>query len=88
MLAVQCPSVPTRTGLTLVPVSRVVRMTDDGAGTITLLVACWSGHLHEVVTGWATTARAAALRAAPSGALPTLPAEPVSVGSARHAVAC
>ena len=55
MLAVQCPSVPTRTGLTLVPERRIVRLTDDGAGTITLVVACWAGHLHEVVTGRATT---------------------------------
>jgi hypothetical protein len=60
MLAVQCPSVPTRTGLTLVPESRIVRMTDDGAGTITLVVACYSGHLHTVVTGRATTDAAAA----------------------------
>ena len=55
MLAVHCPSVPTRTGLTLVPERRIVRLTDDGAGTITLVVACWAGHLHEVVTGRATT---------------------------------
>ena len=30
-------------------------MLDDGAGTITLTVACYSGHLHEVVTGRAVT---------------------------------
>lgn len=55
MLAIRCPAVQTSTGLTLVPESRVVRMTDDGAGTITLVVACYSGHLHEVVTGRAVT---------------------------------
>ena len=55
MLAITCPSVPTQTRLTLVPESHIVRMTDDGAGTITMVVACWSGHLHEVVTGRAVT---------------------------------
>jgi hypothetical protein len=55
MLAVHCPSVRTGSGRTLVPESHVVRMTDDGAGTITVLVACWSGHLHEIVTGRATS---------------------------------
>jgi hypothetical protein len=55
MLAVHCPDVRTRTGLTLVPESRVVSMTDDGAGTITLVIACYRGHLHEVVTGRAVT---------------------------------
>ena len=55
MIAVRCPAVQTRTGLTLVPESRVVRMTDDGAGTITMVVACYSGHLHEIVTGRAVT---------------------------------
>ena len=64
MLAVHCPTVRTRTGLTLVPESRVVRMTDDGAGTITMVVACYSGHLHEIVTGRAV-ADAAAQRPAP-----------------------
>jgi hypothetical protein len=59
MIAVHCPSVPTRTGLTLVPESRVVRLTDDGAGTITMVIACYAGHLHEVVTGRATTDAAA-----------------------------
>jgi hypothetical protein len=55
MLAIHCPAVPTDTGLTLVPESRVVRMTDDGAGTITMVVVCYSGHLHEIVTGRAVT---------------------------------
>ena len=55
MLAVHCPSVPTRTGLTLVPESRIARLTDDGAGTIVMVVACYAGHLHEVVTGRAVT---------------------------------
>ncbi|MFP5218168.1 MAG: hypothetical protein ACLGIG_00310 [Actinomycetes bacterium] len=55
MIAVHCPDVQTRTGLTLVPESRVVRMTDDGAGTITMVVACYSGHLHSIVTGRAVT---------------------------------
>lgn len=59
MLAVHCPEVRTRTGLTLVPESRVVRVTDDGAGTITLVVACYSGHLHDIVTGRAVTEAAA-----------------------------
>ncbi|HWH28021.1 MAG TPA: hypothetical protein VNU26_03490 [Mycobacteriales bacterium] len=68
MIAVHCPDVPTRTGLTLVPESRVVRMTDDGAGTITMVVACYSGHLHAIVTGRAVTdadADAAGQRPAP-----------------------
>jgi hypothetical protein len=55
MLAVTCPSARNRTGLTLVPVTRVVGMTDDGAGTITVTVACYDGHLHEIVTGRAVT---------------------------------
>jgi hypothetical protein len=55
VLTVRCPSVRTRAGEVLVPSSHVVRMSDDGAGTITLLVACWAGHLHEVVTGRAVT---------------------------------
>lgn len=58
VLAVRCPSVRTRTGLVLVPESHVVRLTDDGAGTITVVVRCWEGHLHEVVTGRAVTGAA------------------------------
>lgn len=87
MLVVNCPGVPS--GRQLLSERRIVRMTDDGAGTITLQVACYAGHLHEVVTGWATTSRPATpLPLAPSGALPTLPVEPVSAGRAPHAVAC
>ena len=55
MLAVHCPDVRTRTGLVLVPESHVAAIGDDGAGTSVLLVRCWSGHLHEVVTGRAVT---------------------------------
>ena len=58
MLAITCPSVPTPTGLTLVPATRIVGITDNGAGTITLVVSCYSGHLHEVVTGHASGDRA------------------------------
>jgi hypothetical protein len=54
VLAIACPDVHNRSGLVLVPERHVVAMTDDGAGTITLLVRCWSGHLHPVVTGRAT----------------------------------
>lgn len=59
MIAIHCPAVPTASHRTLVSERRIVSMTDDGAGTITLVVACWSGHLHEVVTGRATTEAAA-----------------------------
>ena len=59
MLAVHCPEVRSRSGLVLVPESHVVEMSDDGAGTITLSVRCWRGHVHEVVTGRAVTDRAA-----------------------------
>ena len=58
MLAVHCPAVRTRSGLVLVPDSHIVGISDDGAGRITLTVRCWSGHLHEVVTGRATLAEA------------------------------
>ena len=88
MLAVQCSSVKTRTGLTLVPESRVVRLTDDGAGTITLLVACYAGHLHEVVTGRAATEAATRRPVDQPGALPRHTADAGRVGSAPHAVAC
>jgi hypothetical protein len=54
VLAVACPDVHNRSGLTLVPERHVVAVTDDGAGTITLLVRCWNGHLHRVLTGRAT----------------------------------
>jgi hypothetical protein len=54
MLAVRCPDVHTRTGVVLVPESHVATITDDGAGTITMLVRCWHGHLHTVATGRAT----------------------------------
>ena len=57
MFVVDCPEVAS--GRQLVSERRVVRMTDDGAGTIPVVVACWCGHLHEVVTGRATTERAA-----------------------------
>ena len=53
MLAVHCPEVPTPSGLTLLPLSRIVRMTDDGAGRITTVLLCYYGHLHEVVDGQA-----------------------------------
>ena len=55
MLVVDCPGVPS--GRQLLSERRIVRMTDDGAGTLTLLVACYSGHLHEIVTGRAATSR-------------------------------
>lgn len=59
MLAVKCPEVKTARGETLVSERRIVRMVDDGAGVITVTVLCYCGHLHEVVTGRATTAAAA-----------------------------
>ena len=59
MIAIQCPAVRTASGLVLVPDSHVVGISDDGAGTITLSVRCWSGHVHEVVTGRAVTEAAA-----------------------------
>ena len=64
MLAVHCPDIRTETGLVLVPDSHVVAISDDGAGTITLAVRCWSGHVHEVVTGRAVTEAAPALAVA------------------------
>lgn len=59
MLAVHCPDVRTHSGLVLVPESHVVDLTDDGAGTITMRVRCWKGHVHEVRTGRAVTERLA-----------------------------
>ena len=56
MLVITCPDVPTASHRTLVGENRIVSLTDDGAGTITVVVACYAGHLHEVVTGRATTA--------------------------------
>lgn len=60
MLAVHCPDVRTRTGLVLVPETHVVGITDDGAGTITMAVRCWKGHVHAVRTGRAVTDATAA----------------------------
>jgi hypothetical protein len=62
MLVVDCPGVAS--GRQLVSERRIVRMTDDGAGTITVVVACWCGHLQELVTGRATTDRMTSGRAA------------------------
>ncbi len=50
MLAVHCPDVPTPSGLTLLPVSRIVSLTERDGHTVALL-ACYSGHLHAVVDG-------------------------------------
>lgn len=54
MLVIDCPEVAS--GRQLLSERRIVRMTDDGAGTITVVVACWCGRLHEVVTGRAVSA--------------------------------
>lgn len=56
MLAITCSAVRTETRRTLVPESRIVSLTDDGAGTITVVVACYDGHLHRLVTGRAAAA--------------------------------
>ena len=58
MLAITCSAVPTASHRTLVPESRIVSLTDDGAGTITVVVACYDGHLHSLVTGRAATSPA------------------------------